>query len=262
MADPGILSSQIPPGEDHVMRRIADLERAVREMRAADILGTAGLTAAPNLLTVNGALVVDGSETVNGPLAVHDTAAFDGATTIGGTLGVTGPTTLGAPTTVSGSLGVSGPMTVSGTLSLPAGIINNAALTSPLNGQVVSATSVFSQATNLGAGLTLTRPSWASHAYIAGAAVCNSNTFTYPGKTIYWQVDTSPISSATNYPQSKTIAYVSTVDSVPLFGTYTVWPTVLTVGSAPTLYVAPISLNAMAGTGSISITFAVFVVWF
>ena len=113
MADPGILSSQIPAGEDHVMRRIADLERAVREMRAADILRTAGLIAAPNLLTVTGGLVVDGSETVNGPLAVHGTATFDGDTTIGGNAAITG------------------------TLSLPAGIIDNAALANPIQVQSI-----------------------------------------------------------------------------------------------------------------------------
>ena len=98
-----------------------------------------GVTEVEGELDVTGALVVTGTETVNGPLAVHGTAAFDGATTIGGTLGVTGPTTLGAPTTVSGSLGVSGPMTVSGTLSLPAGIIDNAALANQVTAGVASA---------------------------------------------------------------------------------------------------------------------------
>ena len=173
--NPAVPGANLPAGEDHVMRRLADIERAIREMRAADILKTAGLIAAPNLLTVAGGLVVNGSETVNGPLAVHGTAAFDGATTIGGTLGVTGPTTLGgattvsgnttvsgtlgvsgnttlgAPTTVSGSLAVSGPMTVSGTLSLPAGIIDNAALTSP-----VAPGSVYGNAVNFALTTTLT----------------------------------------------------------------------------------------------------------
>jgi hypothetical protein len=32
MAQPGILSSQIPPGEDHVMRALADIKREMREL--------------------------------------------------------------------------------------------------------------------------------------------------------------------------------------------------------------------------------------
>ena len=84
MGVPGVPGANLPAGEDHIMRRLADLERAIREMRAADILGTAGLVAAPNKLTV------------------------------------------------VGELDVTGPMVVGGTLSLPAGIIDNAALTSPV----------------------------------------------------------------------------------------------------------------------------------
>jgi len=70
VADPGIPSSQIPPGEDWLVRRVADLERAVREMRAADILGTAGLTATPNKLTVAGELDVNGPMAVTGTLSL------------------------------------------------------------------------------------------------------------------------------------------------------------------------------------------------
>jgi hypothetical protein len=32
MAQPGILGSQIPPGEDHVMRHLADIDRTIREL--------------------------------------------------------------------------------------------------------------------------------------------------------------------------------------------------------------------------------------
>ena len=64
---------------------------------------------AEGVQTVDGDLIIDGTETVNGPLAVHGTAAFDGNTTIGGNAAITG------------------------TLSLPAGIIDNAALTSPVS---------------------------------------------------------------------------------------------------------------------------------
>ena len=71
-----------------------------------------GVTTVDGELDVTGALVVDGSETVNGPLRVHGTAAFDGDTTIGGNAAITG------------------------TLSLPAGIIDNAALASPVSAKV------------------------------------------------------------------------------------------------------------------------------
>ena len=112
-------------------------------------------------VTAEGVIEVDGTLSVVGDLDVSGTA------TVGGTLGVTGPTTLGGATTVSGntsvsgSLGVTGPMTVggtlgvtgdatfsgdttiggnaaiTGTLSLPAGIIGNDSLTSPVMAQEV-----------------------------------------------------------------------------------------------------------------------------
>jgi len=69
--------------------------------------------AAEGVTTVDGDLIIDGTESVNGPLAVHGTATFDGDTTIGGNAAITG------------------------TLSLPAGIIDNAALASPVSAQVL-----------------------------------------------------------------------------------------------------------------------------
>jgi hypothetical protein len=131
--------SKLPSTGPSLQRYLRQQARAAQRQQQSSAFNLSGtsvvaedVTEVDGTLDVVGSLVVDGTETVNGPLAVHGTAAFDGATTIGGTLGVTGPTTLGAPTTVSGSLGVSGPMTVTGTLSLPAGIINNDALTSPV----------------------------------------------------------------------------------------------------------------------------------
>ena len=120
-----------PDGIRKLLDKIRAVELSVREV-TSNLLGSAGIRLTRLGMFIDSSLTVGGTQTVNGPLAVHGTAAFDGATTIGGTLGVTGPTTLAAPTTVSGSLGVSGPMTVSGTLSLPAGIIDNAALASPV----------------------------------------------------------------------------------------------------------------------------------
>jgi hypothetical protein len=141
---PGVPGSNLPAGEDHVMRRLADIERRMREMQAADILKPAGLQARPNGMTVfgeldvSGPLAVTGPATiggtlgVTGPTTISNTLATTGATTIGGTLGVTGTTTLGATTGVTGALNVSGPMAVTGTLSLPAGIITNDALAEPV----------------------------------------------------------------------------------------------------------------------------------
>lgn len=83
-------------------------------------------------LDVTGPLTVGSTTDITGTTHIGGTLNVDAATSIGGTLGVTGTTTLGAPTTVSGSLTVTGPMTVGGTLSLPNGIINNAALASPV----------------------------------------------------------------------------------------------------------------------------------
>jgi hypothetical protein len=148
---PGVPGSNLPAGEDHIMRRLADIERRMREMQAADILKPAGLFARPNGMTVAGELDVSGLLAVTGPATIGGTLATTGATTIGGTLGVTGPatiggtlnvtgtTTLGATTGVTGALNVSGPMAVTGTLSLPAGIINNAALANQVLGAVAAA---------------------------------------------------------------------------------------------------------------------------
>lgn len=84
MINPGSVAGQMPPGDDALIRMIQDLQRDVRELKAQDVLRTAGLIAAPNQLTVQG------------------------------------------------ELDVTGPMVVGGTLSLPAGIIDNAALAHPL----------------------------------------------------------------------------------------------------------------------------------
>jgi cytoskeletal protein CcmA (bactofilin family) len=126
---PGVPGSNLPAGEDHVMRRLADIERRMREMQAADILKPAGLQARPNGMTVFGELDVSGPLAVTGPATIGGTLGVTGPTTISNTLGTT---TLGATTGVTGALNVSGPMAVTGTLSLPAGIINNAALAEPV----------------------------------------------------------------------------------------------------------------------------------
>jgi hypothetical protein len=91
------------------------------------VAGTSGWDLKPT-----GDQELHGNTVIGGSTSIAGTLAVGAATTIGGTLGVTGVTNLGAATVVSGPLNVTGPMTVGGTLSLPAGIIDNAALASPV----------------------------------------------------------------------------------------------------------------------------------
>ena len=97
----GLPGSQFP-GEDDLPRRVKDLERQLRELAAANQLGTAGIRAVDGGIVVEGSMQVDGSETVNGPLLIN------------------------------------GPATITGALSLPAGIIGNDALAAPLEPQVLN----------------------------------------------------------------------------------------------------------------------------
>ena len=95
---------------------------------SADITGTTHIGGATD---IDGTLNVDAATTIGGTLGVTGVTTLGGSTTVNGALGVTGQTTLAAATSVTGSLTVIGPMAVTGTLSLPAGIIDNAALASP-----------------------------------------------------------------------------------------------------------------------------------
>jgi len=111
----GTTMSKLPSTGPSLQRYLRQQARTAQRQQQSSSFNRSGLsptaegvTTVDGELDVTGALVVDGSETVNGPLAVHGTAAFDGNTTIGGNAAITG------------------------TLSLPAGIINNDALTSPV----------------------------------------------------------------------------------------------------------------------------------
>lgn len=117
--------------------RISELERGASLRTAGISVAPTGMTIA-SALTVGGTLATTGATTIGGTLGVTGTTTLGAPTTVSGTLGVTGVTTLGAATTVSGSLNVTGPMTVGGTLSLPAGIIDNAALASPVTADQAS----------------------------------------------------------------------------------------------------------------------------
>ncbi|MDT0171010.1 hypothetical protein [Pseudarthrobacter sp. BRE9] len=101
MAQPGQAGSQFP-SEDAMIRRIKDLERAVQELRSANQLGPAGIRAVPDGIVVEGSMDVQGAETVSGTLNVTGNADFTGNVHIGGTL------------------------------DLPAGIVNNDALSDPI----------------------------------------------------------------------------------------------------------------------------------
>jgi hypothetical protein len=95
---PGMPGSQVANDGD-LMRMIQDLQRDMRELKAQDLLATAGISAQPNGITVGG------SETVNGPLTVNGASAINGAQSVNG------------PLTIAGSVGVSGPLNVTGTAS-------------------------------------------------------------------------------------------------------------------------------------------------
>jgi hypothetical protein len=64
----------------------------------------------------------------------------EGVTEVDGELDVTGALVVNGTETVNGTLNVTGAMVIGGTLSLPAGIINNDALTSPTVPQSIYAT--------------------------------------------------------------------------------------------------------------------------
>ena len=140
---------QFPANEPNGIRKLLDkfkaLELQVKES-TSNLLRTAGIYLSPAGMTIDSSLTVGGSETVNGPLAVHGPADFDGDTTIGGTLAVTGSETVTGPLAVHGTADFDGDTTIggnaaiTGTLSLPAGIIDNAALSSPVVADIVNLT--------------------------------------------------------------------------------------------------------------------------
>lgn len=93
---------------DVLMDRIRKLEGLVAELTKGSPLRQAGIGVAPGQVEFNGDAVFAGDTSVTGNLEVAGTAAFSGDTTIGGNLDVTG------------------------TLNLPAGIIGNESLATPL----------------------------------------------------------------------------------------------------------------------------------
>ena len=76
MAAPGLPGSQVPAGEDWLVRRVADLERAVRELAAANQLATAGITTTPTGIAISGTLSLPAGIIDNASLASPVTAAY------------------------------------------------------------------------------------------------------------------------------------------------------------------------------------------
>jgi hypothetical protein len=107
--------SKLPSLGPSLTHHLVENQRQMQRQAASSSFNRSGMSAtAEGETTVDGSLIVtgdlevSGNAAITGPLAVHGTAAFDGATTIGGNAAITG------------------------TLSLPAGIIDNEALTSPV----------------------------------------------------------------------------------------------------------------------------------
>lgn len=100
---------------------VAGLRRDLREV-TANVLGPAGLRVYPGGLTTDGDFNVNGSALVAGNLA---SAEFDTGT--------------GWELTGTGAATFSGDVVIAGTLSLPAGIIDNDALASPVGADQASA---------------------------------------------------------------------------------------------------------------------------
>ena len=100
--------SRLPSTGPSLQRWLRQQERKAQRQQQSSAFARSGTS-----VTAEGVVTVDGELDINGPLAVHGTADFDGDTTIGGNAAITG------------------------TLSLPAGIIDNAALASPVKPQSV-----------------------------------------------------------------------------------------------------------------------------
>lgn len=105
MGQPGSFN---PKGEDFLVREIAEIKRQIQQLAAANPFAAMGVVPKPD------GLIVEGYETVNGPLEVN------GDSVINGEMEVNGDSTF------------NGAMSITGALNLPAGIIGNEALTSPI----------------------------------------------------------------------------------------------------------------------------------
>jgi hypothetical protein len=149
-AQPGLPGSQFQgQSEDYLVRRVQDLEKAVQQLAAANPFAPMGVTPTADGFTVTGTETVTGALIVNGPETVNGTQ------------------------TVNGPLNVNGAMTVTGTLSLPAGIIDNAALASPVQTDTASNyvnNYAITTAITVRASITLTVPAGFTQAVVIANA--------------------------------------------------------------------------------------------
>ena len=105
MGQPGAFS---PKGEDWMVRELQTIRREMNELRAANVFGLTGIkpkdggTDLDGFVNINGPLEVNGESVINGEMEVNGDSTFNGA------------------------------MSITGALNLPAGIIGNEALTSPI----------------------------------------------------------------------------------------------------------------------------------
>lgn len=217
---PGVPGANLPPGDDAIIRRIQELERAVRELSAANPLATAGLVPGPNALTVQGNLNVTGTENV------------------------------------SGTLNVTGPMTVGGTLSLPNGIINNAALANPVipvsafanNSGYVLPAGFANRVTQ--AAVSFTVPTGSTRAIVFGQVSDSGTNSTASSDYIYSYLGVTPGGSYGKWPSATTPpGYFGTTNIVE-----STLVTGLTAGSTVTMSSQPFTLNNSWAASSNNIT--------
>lgn len=116
-------ASQYAPtqqGLGALFQRLEAVDRLLRQLTGANILAAADVVATKGGLTIASELKVTGQTRIDGPLEVT------GAGHVAGPLSVTGDMS------TQGRLTVEGPAEIKGTLSLPAGVVDNEALASPV----------------------------------------------------------------------------------------------------------------------------------
>ena len=124
-----------------VSRRLEEAERG-SPLRAGGV-GAGGIVVKGGSIRIleGGNIEVDGEATFGGDTTIGGAIVVTGPATIGGGLDVTGRAGFTGNTTIGGALDVTGAARILGTLELPAGIIGNDALASPVLPAVAGASS-------------------------------------------------------------------------------------------------------------------------
>lgn len=121
------MSSQDYRRSQATARTLATIFRRQEEAERGSPLRAGGVGAG-GIVVKGGSIRIENG----GNLEVDGAATFGGDTTIGGAIDVTGPAAFSGDTTIGGTLDVTGAARILGTLELPAGIIGNDALASPV----------------------------------------------------------------------------------------------------------------------------------